>query len=498
MRTTNRESKSGSKSDKVFTSTERNRLIAMSVLLVLMLGAFLYSLLQEKEYAETAELNSDIPVVETFTDTVVVPDFDLARIKGKVSDKREDDRVMLDPDALQELLGHVRSFGAAHWKELGTEFLDAEGINTISTAPEAARAKAFSARGFMTRIQDRTLNNGEVARLGTLHLDDGSTVYFASHRRDERLIIDDYVRFDGLFLKLYRFETEEGWKEGPLLVGSEILRSFKPYSEQDIAKMGSRLALVEDDTLKNVTGLGGDAFTAQWMLVDEIVSGRADSIDWQNPIPVTGAQLVQDDPVSPDYFDPHTEEFQGKCFLLGKEIMGDMLANGARWRGLPFVLPVSKNMHAESHAAGENPSRLETVTDGWIGNWTWTGRAGFFQYTMPYDKPSLADANKVQYVTGQGYFLKNVYYQPSVGDVRAAPYFVMRDVEEFIPVEDTSISTIMMALVVGGIFLVLLLPYLLMRDRQKSEQLQANLNRRKQERRRRQAQAVAEGSGSGS
>lgn len=422
----------------------------MSALLLVVAIAFVTSLVQKDKY-ERRQDDSMTPGSPEVVESIVVPRLDPSVLEGRIRDARPEDRVLLDAEAVEGLLTYTQNLSAAHYGALGVRTLDPAATDELLTDPEAHRGDPYRARGYVVDVVERTRPAGGTSQRGTLRTDDGRYVHFVTSRLPEGMIADDFVRMDGLFLQLYRRELPEGWQEGPLLVGARMVRSYPRAEDVDRETLLTYLDDLTDDDATTVQGLTGEVYDAQWKLIAYSLA-HGDEVDWES------------------------------APVLDNTVMTDVLKNGAAHRGEPFRIPVSKNMGLWTRDPGENPARVDTVTTGWIGNWTWTNHAGVLNFVMPGGFPEVENSELVE---GRGYFLKNFAYEPKNGGVRVAPYFVLESLEVFQPQEEFSIDFLLYGMVGITVLLVLLIPFLLIRDRRKSAALQHELLRRRQERRRR-------------
>lgn len=441
--------------DGLLQKGERNKLIGMSALLVIVLVAFFTSRFQQSKHEERqgARVADEEP---EFVETVVVPPFTAAEeVAAQVLDNRPEDRVLLPSKVLAPYLDYSRGFSDAQFQAMDLRELTPELHAEISANPAAFRAQPFRVRGFLGDIKSIDHSDGTREYRGWLTMPGGEVSHFIVSELDDDPVLDGYMRVDGLFLKLYRRKGQLGqWAEGPLFVGARAVRSFPESEPYDAEVLQARLDKIEDDSATRSTGLDGYVFDAQWLLMDYANSEAGAAIEWDSE----------------------------NVLELDNEVMVDVLKNGSKYRGKPFRIPVSKNMGIWTRNAGENPSRLDQITTGWIGNWTWSNQAGVIKFVMPAFRPDLQDAELVE---ARGFFLKNFNYEPRDGGTRQAPYFVLTDITEFVP-ERSFLAENLMYVVVGiTLFLIALFPLLLLRDKKKSEALQRDLVRRKQERRRR-------------
>lgn len=442
--------------DSFFSKGERNRLILLSGLLVLVLIVFVGALMQRSSYERAAR--QEPPEEPRFEEEVVLPRFDPALVEGQVADAERDERVLLESAPYDAMFRFVAQSGQVYFRALGPRVLDAEARAELVAAPEKHRAQPYRMRGFLESVRSRTRPDGLEEQRGRLRLEDGSVAHFAAQKLAEGLIVDDFVRFDGLFLKLYSVEGESGWEEGPLFVGALVARSFARIEEVEPDQLRSRLALVQDDSIDSVTMLDGEAFDAKWLLMLHAAGHTHEEVDWEAAPVLDNAQLA----------------------AIQRE--------GAAARGKAFRIPVSRNMGSYTIDPGENPARMELVTEGWIGNTTWTAQSGLIKYVLPRAASELETAN---FVRGRGFFLKNLAYVPRDGGMNVVPLFVMSSLEPFVPTPDNSVDTVTYAVLGITLALLVLIPLLLLRDRRKSAQLQRELVRRRQERRERASQARA-------
>ncbi len=467
---------------------DKTRLIVMSVLLVLIVVAYFASTLQEKKHLQSQ--GEVVGAEEEFEETVAVKQYDFAAIEDQVLDTRPEDRVLL-PSALTEpITNHVFGFNEGHFHALGLELMTGEVRAAVEADPKAHRGKALRVRGKLEEIKSRERLDGKTEYKGWLRGDDGEVTHFITTATPEEVIYGDFMRLDGLFLKLYRAEDHEGdWANGPLLVGSSLVSSYPRFEEDAFNPevLKARLSTVVDDTAKRSTGLDGDVYEAQWLLMDYAKTDAYAAIDWEKATELNNETMTEILKYGSDWRfrlaadsieDPRAERdpATGQRPLLTEDLIP-----------IPIRIPVSKNMGINTMDPGENPSRLDKVTTGWLGNWTWTNHAGVIKFIMPADRPDLTGMYEAELLHGKGFFLKNHNYESKDHGTRTAPYFVLTELEQFHPQENNLPEILMWGVLGLTLFLLALFPYLLMRDRKKSEALQRALVQRRQERRRRMA-----------
>jgi len=453
----------------LLNKSERNRMIFMGVLLLGLTIAFGASLLTKSKYEHEQDnsLAQGVPPAPQPDEVIAVRLFDPATIAGDVRDNTPEARVLIDLGPLAKMLDHVAGYGPGQWKGLEPEHLDPARFDALLADPSANRAKPFWLRGRLLSYEERPVGD-RVAWYGTLESEEGVPITFMTSSFDKGLFgaVDEdltYAKLEGLFLEVYRREAEDGWLETPLLVGSRLEKSYPRMDGFDEDTYDQLFAAIQDDNNDNHAGIDDVTFLAQWMLMDRIDQGWGETIDWSDP------------QVAP---------------VINNEVFNKLIESPGEMRGKPFVLEPSKNLGSRTQDAGENPARIDSVTTGWIGSVLWTNKGSVMKYVMPGAHPEITAGGRDQLITGRGFFLKHFSYEPSGVERRVAPLMVFESIEVFTPVENTNVATIFYF--VGGltILLLLLIPYLVIRDRKQSEKLHEELVRRKRERRRRAAGAA--------
>jgi hypothetical protein len=448
---------SGAAQAGLFTKSERNRVVVMVVLLLGLAFGFVASLMQKEKHERAGEAN--LPEEPVYIESVDLPELDRERIAGKIRDVQPGDRILIETGPSQALFEFVSRFLGPHYKELGIENLTPEVVREMYADPEAFRARPYRVRGWVEELYSRQVEGGRQEHSGWIRLEDRSVVHFLVHRIEPRIIRDDFVRLDGVFFKLFHDEGETGWEEGPFLIGTRIVRSYDSVEPFDAERFARQLAVVEDDSAENITGMmSGPAFDAQWMLLSHANSERAAAIDWDSAPELDNAAMVK------------------------------ILVNGAAHRGAPYRIPISRDLGIWTQDPGENPARLETVTTGWIGNFTWTNQAGLIQFVMAGEQPQLQESKLVR---GHGFFLKNFAYEPRDGGLRVAPFFVLASIEPYTAIYDPTADYIMYGIGAVTVLLIGSFAAFLLWDRRRSRVLQQELVRRRRERRQRTAGADA-------
>lgn len=437
---------------EALTRRDRNRLILLSVAAVLLVASYLGArLVGDRARDKEAESEPRIVAEAAQQNGLVIPAFDRQDLLAEIEDATAEQRLTLSHEALNALLIYSNFLTARHYAELDAPAVDAARVAELAADPDAWRAKPFAVRGSLEDLGRRSRSEKLDESYATLRLEDGARVHIAFVMPPPgELGVGDFVHMDGLFVQNYRGAVNGALVEGPLFAGRAIERSYPPIAALDHETLRQELiATVRDDELGDVSG---EPFDELWKLM-AFAAERADEVDWA---------------AAPE---------------MNTTTLNGIASSGDAFRAFPFRLPISQNMGTYTEAAGENPLRLERVTRGWIGNFAWTGAVPVIQWVAPFDAPELADRyGKAKLVTGRGFFLKNVYYEQNNRDPGRAPLFVMTSIEPFDPPVDArpaQIALAMLGLVIGTIVLIW---FLLRRDKKAAAELQATLARRRRAR----------------
>ncbi|MFT5048752.1 MAG: hypothetical protein ACI8QZ_000139 [Chlamydiales bacterium] len=433
---------------------DRRRVIVMVVGVALLGASYFYAQNQSDGYSEDAL--ADVPRLDEIpTERVVIPEFDMLEVFDDLKDSTPESRLVLEAEALDAVFDYGRLFTPQHYKALDPKPLNTETLAALEADPGQFRVSAFRARGEVLSLKKRRRNAARPEEItGTLALEGGGHAHFVVLEAPAELEVGAFARIDGVFLKLYRSEGPDGWWDGPLLCGARAAASVPRIDLTEPIPMDA-LAQVRDDTLELATGLPE---VAEWQLMARALAeaeGTAtDPIDWST-VP-----------------------------LLDDQTVGEVFVDGEAHRGKPFRFEILRNLDGRTEAVDENPLRIDKITTGWIASQTWKGPARMIHYRSPFDKPVLSTRyGAATYITGHGFFFKNMSYETHDGNLGRVPVFILAAVEPFAPPEDTRTKTVMWGILGATVLLGFLLLFLLLHDKQKARVLQAELVRRRRARR---------------
>lgn len=438
----------------LFNAYERKRMIMLCGLLLVIGTVFIVSLNKEQDRRE----HGTAPTTEGPITVTSTPKIDVDAYRKLVDDSTPEARVLVAQRALEKAFEDARLLSPKHFEPMGGRDLDRATTEHLLAEPDAERGQIFRARGSLDEIESFDSAGSTAHYRGRLRLDDGAYVYFAAiSLKDLRGEVGEYGAIEGLFLENYRRQARRepgasgpgkgGWIDAPLIVGPRLMLSF-PELEPVTKLEPMAFADVRDDSVESITG---QPFHEYWNLVSYVQQLDDESFDWS---------------AAP---------------LLNEKLYGELRENGAAWRAKPLRIPPSELMDIWDQSQKENPVRVASLAEGWIGNWDWmkTG-SGVLRFVGTFDASQLSRNDIVE---ARGFFLKQSAYEMRDGGIGIAPILVLHSMEGFTPQEDNS-WTIILALI-GGSLLVFaaIVGLALLRDRKKARSLQAELRRRRQARR---------------
>lgn len=467
------------------TKREKKRMILFTLALVFLIVAYLASTLQgDKQFAKENQAVGQAE--EQFVETVAVDEFDMSVVADKIRDDQPEERILLPAEITDPVANYVFGKRDAHFAAMGVVDLTSDQRTALDADPAAHRGEPYRVRGRLEEIKSRELDNGRTEYRGWLRDGAGLVTHFVAMGVPDEIIFGDWMRLDGLFLKLHRAEDHDGvWADGPLLVGAELVASYPAFQADELTPqmIERELLAIADDTAKGATGLDGRVFDAQWRLINFAQTEAYAQIDWENDaVELTNETMTE---ILKDGASWRMRKAGQPDPRAPKAADGSQPPLGADFVPLPIRLPISRNMGINTFNPGENPSRIDEITEGWIGNTTWTNQASVIYFVLPEYRPDLTDMDDARLLTGKGFFVKNHNYESKGHGTRTAPFFILTELETYTPKPSFLAQNIMWGMVGITLLLVGLFPFLLMRDRKKAAALQQDLARRRQERRRR-------------
>jgi hypothetical protein len=430
----------------LFNAAERKRFLMLSVLLVISLGMFLYGFLSRKARpSEAPEAPAAVPEVEV---EVATPEVDLAALAAATRDASEAERVLVETAALEQLLETCRLIAPTHFEPMGGRVLDAALAAAVLADPPAHRGALLRAFGTIEAIDAFDAPGTTAHYRGRLALEGGGAAWFAVRSLSEDWgEVGEFVRIDGLFLKVYRGQAGGAWIDAPWIVGARAERAYprlEPVAELDPALFAD----IEDDGSEGLTGL---PFEAYWALVAYARDVPEGAIDWES------------------------------APLFDKDLAAELSERGADLRGVPLRLPPSEILDIWHQAQPANPLRAERLVEGWASNWNWVkGPSPVIRFITPLDTTEL---RRGDHFTARGFFLKNLAYEPRDGGMAVAPFFVLHSIDAHTPSKKNPWVKVFGTMAVGLLVVVCLAYVALMRDQRKARELQGELARRRLARR---------------
>ncbi|MEO0651758.1 MAG: hypothetical protein AAFZ65_13870, partial [Planctomycetota bacterium] len=311
----------------------------------------------------------------------------------------------------------------------------------------------FSTRGEILALRRADETFAAEHWIASLALESGELVHALAPRlEDPDAAVGDFARLDGMFVKRFVDEIGGEWREGPLLVGPRLMRSYADFG--GVAAIDDKVwASVVDDTLD---GPPQEQSELRWRALAWMRDLPAGAIDWEH------ASIL--DPAMMERIQTHPAEFRGQPFRL--EI------------GLPLLLT--------KKSVGENPARLDTISEGWLYRTDFPDRAPVFTFEAPGDVVSGLEHAKV---AGDFVFLRNKSVMTNDNVRRIVPLFVAHRFELAVEEAQTGLNQFMLGFVSFAVLLTVLIIVLWRRDLRRSKVLQQKLVDR---RRARRAQAAGQ------
>jgi len=430
---------------------EKIKLILMGVSLVFLVVAFVSAQIWEEGWSkrDAAAREAELPEEEQgiTSEQVAVPPINAPRLDALALDASAADRQLIAPEALALGWSWAGGLTDAQFRALGRRDLDATAQAALGSDPASARGAAFRVRGGVESLNRRRLGEeGEEGWLARLRQDDGRVAFALLRDLPEgHRSKGAFLRIDGLFLQLFSDEVSGAMETGPLLLSPGAVPAFRPLGTD--LQLEAQLATVVDDGRE--TGVGGLPSLPFWTLMAHAQATATEGVDWQS---------------APE---------------LDKVMLERIVQDGSEYRGVAIRIPLSRLLQARIKSTPENPARIGQISEGWIGNTMWKNVVSF-SAPFPTDLPNGA------LIQANAFFFKNHAYEPKEGGLRVAPRLVLASIEEYVPAEDNSLKYVLAFVVLGSLLLIVTLPLLLLRDRKRSERLQADLVRRRRARRAKQ------------
>lgn len=433
---------------------DKRRIIILAIGLLVLIGAFVTSQISaknKKEQEQAANKNAMAVDDGPLESQIYVPEFKRMELLRNIRDSNESEQVQLKEESILAALKYTSKLTPAQYTVLGIYDLNAEMQEVIIANPASHRLDPLRVRGKILDLRHRPETDTTPGTFyGTLEQKDGSRAHFVvsdAGKMDD--LPSDFLRLDGLFVQVHHAEIQGEWVNAPLLVGRRLVGSYE-FLELDAELNTPAMALVEDDVATE--GSKGIPYQAQWELLAK-ASQESGQIDWAN-VP-----------------------------KFGDEYLGRMYKGDDSLRGMAFRFPISTSMAARTVEVGENPLHRNQIMKGWIGNYTWTKGNGLIQWIGAFDNEALHDyTGKAKLVTGRGFFLKNVVYEMRDGRAGKTPLFVMQSMEIHTPKVDSTEREILWAMLgLTGVIMVII-TWLLSRDKRQNRLLQQKLAERRRAR----------------
>lgn len=441
--------------------SEKKRLVIMTIAFVLLLAAFIANM-QRMGGKEIEGVPQTVQAPEV---KVQLPELRSAELNDLVADKTKAGRALIEPKALQLAMDDASKLAEPHYRAMDVINLDAAVLQTLQADPSTARLKPYRLRGEVRTLRTRELPSGQAYASGSVRLDDGSFAHFLTLNVPEDLKPGQWVRMNGLFVKLYTDEVDGQWVDGALLAGRTMIDSVAPLFDPS-----APLTLAEDGVgtftnaeLQNVVtdevqrGLGYLPFLEKWKILARAARADEEPIDWSQ-VPI-----------------------------LDEANMDSIMADPDAWRGLPVRLPLDGAALLASTAspAEENPARLPYITDGYLFEHAWKNNAEVVHFLYPGKLEINGDDwNGDPTVMGRGFYFKNLTYMTRENRLSLTPVLVLSQVTAMDPPEPGAYGKLLYGVLGLSVLIIVGIFLLLRREKQRSQEFQERRVKRQREKRR--------------
>lgn len=424
-----------------FSGADKRKLFFLAALLVLVVAVFVQLQSKAKQEPAAEPAQQDLPVAR-----VAMPKVDEALL-SEVRDATPEERAILEPNPFRATATAARILIPSHYRALENTSLPFE---TIEAVRDSLRGKPFRHHGRVVGARKTIRAAGAPEEYWAwIRTDDGHDLLFASlNVPDELFGSENFVRADGLFLKIYTWSYEGERVTAPLLVGRELAASYRkadPVREPD----PEVLARVRDNKVTEDRPID---FDGKWNLMN-------------------AAHTLGEEPGAVE------AAFAGAT-VLDREILGRML-NEEDYpdsvRGERFLVHC-RVVDSWITKAGENPLRVEEISRALAGNSNWN--VAIIRLLAPGRFPFPKKGSQDNYRAYYAWFLQMDAFETTGGGRRRAPVFVVAGAMPVDPPEAPPwIFQIMVAFLVLAVTLSVVIVIMIRRDRQQSLRASSTLER---------------------
>lgn len=434
---------------KLLTDRERKKLLFMTLLFAVVGGGMIWGWVTGGGQApeqEERRRREGAPQTE-----IATPNFRRDELAALAKDGTREERADIETAALALALEDARLYTWDHFAPMGGVELAAPLATELAASPAPARGRVLRLRGRLSEFVSFPESGSLPAHFrALLTLDDGGPVFIVFQSCvDYEFGNGDYVHMDGLFVKTLGREVAGAWLEAPLVVGPRAQVSYP--------------------ALGKVTSLARADWGEDFGRYDEVSTSEREEY-WRV---VSYARDV--DPASIDW---------SKARTLDTAAMAQLSADPSSFLAVPLRIPPCRIQDIWTQRQRENPARVMTLTEGWIGANEWLRTPNpVIQFTTLLPDPGYKIGSEV---TARGFFVRMNQYE-AVGGTRKAPVFVLTALDPYELPKESVFNTVLYIVGASCAGIVVLFSFLLRRDRAKAAELDAELTRRRRERRNRAA-----------
>lgn len=425
------------------TGSGSNRLIILTVLTLVVLCAYLYFNYLAHKPKEEGDINPDdfveIPSIRKPGANV---DFE------KLTDIRDQDiaqRVVKETEPYHHLVQQAARLVYGDMELLGVQSADRD---KLLAEPQAHRGKPFEIKGNLNWFEKTTFNENPLYR-GYLTARDGHVYYFTVLNMPTEIKVNDVVKLQGFFFKLYSFNAPENdtrIDNAVFLIGKQLIPSFfqmDPVLALDMELLNS---LYDYDILDMAKYFEEKHLYHMLSYVQNLDEEERAAIDY-------GEEVL------PPVILAKPDMFRGKPV----KILGEIV-----------LMPQEKVLGPD----GENPIGQKRCFHGVLLNYR-GGKSGFC-YFISLEKPKWLTKNSLVYL--KGFFFRNYAYRTQNENLQPAPIIIATGFDKFELPEDNTIAYISVGILGFSIIICMYFFVNTMRDRKHNQQYRERFiaNKKKQ------------------
>jgi len=407
---------------------ESYRLIILTVLALIVIGAFLYFNylaykqddihIDPEEHVEAPEVNR-------------IPGANVDKtILEKVRDDEVSERVIKEKQAYLHLIQQAQRLVYGDMELLGVTSADA---HEVLNDPSAFRGDPLEIKGILQWFEKYTELESPLYR-GYLTSQEGDHFYFTLMDIPNNVRVGDIVKLQGFFFKIYSFTVpgeDRRINDAVFLIGKRLIPSFFEMPQANEIDMELLETLYDYDIQDMGKPFEEKPFYHLLSYTHNLDEDKAGAMEFEELLPI---EILK----APGKHRGAPVKVLGEVVWLEKRQLGPQ---------------------------GENPVGPEMLHHGVLCNYR-----GYFCYFMAFDIPDWVTAKSKDLVYANGFFFRNYAYRTRTEHLQPAPVVLVHGFEKFVLPEDNRFQYISIAVLVGTALASLFLIIHIFRDRKQSKE----------------------------